>query len=83
MFFYRDGQIDSDNQHPSFKERVKLNDSHIKNGDASLILKNVTKDDAGTYECHVKDNNNRQKKTKPVMIIKLHVTGEFVESRLR
>ncbi|MEQ2219864.1 hypothetical protein XENOCAPTIV_026162 [Xenoophorus captivus] len=36
-------------QCPSFKNRVDLKD--VENGDVSLILKNVTSDDTGTYVC--------------------------------
>uniref|UniRef100_A0A3P8P0P9 Ig-like domain-containing protein n=1 Tax=Astatotilapia calliptera TaxID=8154 RepID=A0A3P8P0P9_ASTCA len=41
-----------DDQHPSFKNRVDLQDKEMKDGDVSLILKDVTINDAGTYECH-------------------------------
>uniref|UniRef100_A0A668A2N4 Ig-like domain-containing protein n=1 Tax=Myripristis murdjan TaxID=586833 RepID=A0A668A2N4_9TELE len=48
LFLYQDGRVDSENQHPSFKNRVQLKDREMKNGD----LSNVTKEDSGTYECH-------------------------------
>ncbi|XP_029932334.1 uncharacterized protein LOC115376710 isoform X3 [Myripristis murdjan] len=47
----RDGHIDKTQQHPSFKNRVELRDGNMKNGDLSVILRNVTEDDSGTYEC--------------------------------
>ncbi|CAI5671327.1 unnamed protein product [Oreochromis niloticus] len=53
VLLYRDDHFHSDNQHPSFKNRVDLQDRQMKDGDVSLILKNVTINDAGTYECHV------------------------------
>uniref|UniRef100_A0A667ZMR3 Immunoglobulin V-set domain-containing protein n=1 Tax=Myripristis murdjan TaxID=586833 RepID=A0A667ZMR3_9TELE len=51
VFFYQDEHIDPDYQPPSFKNRVELKDKEMKNGDLSMILKNVKKEDSGTYEC--------------------------------
>ncbi|CAI5660436.1 unnamed protein product [Oreochromis niloticus] len=50
----------------------------MKDGDVSLILSNVTINDAGTYECRVAQRKtNRRKranlKTDPISIIYLHV----------
>ncbi|XP_019210072.1 selection and upkeep of intraepithelial T-cells protein 8-like isoform X2 [Oreochromis niloticus] len=53
VLLYRDGQFVPANQHPSFKNRVDLQDRQMKDGDVSLILNNVTINDAGTYECGV------------------------------
>ncbi|MEQ2180137.1 hypothetical protein GOODEAATRI_032553, partial [Goodea atripinnis] len=76
VLLYRDDQLDPEAQSPSFKNRVDLQD--VKNGDVSLVLKNVTTDDAGTYECRVvQRGNNRRKrsilKTDPISIIDLMV----------
>ncbi|MEQ2281155.1 hypothetical protein AMECASPLE_027439 [Ameca splendens] len=53
VFLYRDDQISLENQHPSYKNRVDLKETQMKDGDVSLVLKNVTTDDRGTYECRV------------------------------
>ncbi|XP_038587957.1 coxsackievirus and adenovirus receptor homolog [Micropterus salmoides] len=58
-------------QHPSYVGRVELRDPDMKDGDASVVLKNVTVNDSGTYECRV------GKKNKPELIgiIRLTVSG--------
>ncbi|XP_019212399.1 programmed cell death 1 ligand 1 isoform X2 [Oreochromis niloticus] len=53
VLLYRDELFDQTSQHPSFKNRVDLQDRQMKDGDVSLILKDVTINDAGTYECRV------------------------------
>ncbi|XP_028262724.1 uncharacterized protein LOC114436592 [Parambassis ranga] len=53
VLFYRDGQFDSEQQHPSFKGWVQLKEGWKVDGDVSLILKNVMTEDSGTYECRV------------------------------
>uniref|UniRef100_A0A3Q4NBB9 Ig-like domain-containing protein n=1 Tax=Neolamprologus brichardi TaxID=32507 RepID=A0A3Q4NBB9_NEOBR len=76
VLLYRDGHIVPDYQHPSFKNRVDLQDRQMKDGDVSLILKDVTINDTGTYECRVFTRGaNRKKrahlKTDPISIIYL------------
>ncbi|XP_005755622.1 programmed cell death 1 ligand 1-like, partial [Pundamilia nyererei] len=53
VLLYQDDQFDPDQQHPSFKNRVDLQDRQMKDGDVSLILKHVTINDSGIYECRV------------------------------
>ncbi|KAM9700238.1 butyrophilin subfamily 2 member A1-like [Menidia menidia] len=57
VLLYRDGRLESEGQHESFKNRVHLQDGEMKDGNASLILKNVTIKDAGTYECRVQTDS--------------------------
>ncbi|XP_072232580.1 coxsackievirus and adenovirus receptor homolog [Leuresthes tenuis] len=79
VLLYRDGQIYLEGQHPSYKNRVDLQDSWMKDGNVSLSLKNVTTDDGGTYECRVvQRGTNRRKrgilKTEPISSRKLEVS---------
>ncbi|XP_063325893.1 protein turtle homolog B-like [Pelmatolapia mariae] len=53
VLLYQDNNFTSANQHPSFYNRVDLQDRQMKDGDVSLILKDVTTDDTGTYACRV------------------------------
>ncbi|XP_030581187.1 uncharacterized protein LOC115777418 [Archocentrus centrarchus] len=39
-------------QLPSFKGRVQLRDPQMKDGDLSVIIKNLSMNDAGIYECY-------------------------------
>ncbi|XP_039463776.1 coxsackievirus and adenovirus receptor homolog [Oreochromis aureus] len=61
VLLYRDGHFDPDHQHPSFKNRVDLQDRQMKDGDMSLILKYVTINDTGTYECRVQKDGDSLK----------------------
>lgn len=53
VLLYRDEQLDEENQHRSFKDRVSLQDGEVKTANVSLVLRNVTADDKGTYKCEV------------------------------
>ncbi|XP_013763456.1 uncharacterized protein LOC102208411 [Pundamilia nyererei] len=60
VLFYQDDEIDTDYQHPFFKNRVDLKDRQMKGGDVSLILKDVTADDSGLYVCYVDQRKTKQ-----------------------
>ncbi|CAI5660064.1 unnamed protein product [Oreochromis niloticus] len=80
VLLYRDEGSGSvlEGQHPSFRNRVDLQDRQMKDGDVSVILNDVTINDTGTYECRVfmRERNRRKRahlKTDPISIIYLHV----------
>ncbi|XP_042072712.1 uncharacterized protein LOC121813196, partial [Haplochromis burtoni] len=71
VYLYQEGQFVPQGQHPSFKNRVDLQDRQMKDGDVSLILKDVTINDTGTYECRVFMKETRSQEL--IIIIHLHV----------
>ncbi|CAI5660035.1 unnamed protein product [Oreochromis niloticus] len=78
VLLYRDDQLDPTNQHPSYKNRVDLQDRQMKDGDVSLILKDVMINDAGTYECEafIRGTNVRKRVnlvSDPISIVTLRV----------
>ncbi|XP_028462141.1 immunoglobulin superfamily member 10-like isoform X2 [Perca flavescens] len=76
VLLYNDGDLETDNQHPSFKGRVKLVDRDLKDGDVSLTLKNVNIHENGTYKCRVKTGDSDLFRT--IRIIRLQVADEIV-----
>ncbi|CAG5965514.1 unnamed protein product [Menidia menidia] len=63
VILYRDGYFESDGQNPSFRNRVDLQDRQMKDGDVSLILKDVKIHDTGPYQCRVYQGGRGQRKT--------------------
>ncbi|XP_042072523.1 coxsackievirus and adenovirus receptor homolog isoform X2 [Haplochromis burtoni] len=57
VFFYRNRRSYESYQHERFKGRVELADPSMKNGNVSVILKNVNVNDTGTYECRIITSN--------------------------
>uniref|UniRef100_A0A3P9DBT7 Ig-like domain-containing protein n=1 Tax=Maylandia zebra TaxID=106582 RepID=A0A3P9DBT7_9CICH len=70
VLLYRDELFDPDYQHPSFKNR----DRQMKDGDVSLILKNVTINDTGIYKCRVFTGETRSWET--INTFNLTVSGK-------
>lgn len=57
VFYYKQNRDHEELQDPSFKGRVMLKDLRMKDGDVSVILRNVTMNDTGTYKCYVGNTN--------------------------
>uniref|UniRef100_A0A3Q4GDN4 Ig-like domain-containing protein n=1 Tax=Neolamprologus brichardi TaxID=32507 RepID=A0A3Q4GDN4_NEOBR len=57
VFFFRNQRPYENYQHKFFKGRVELRDPTMKDGDVSVILKNVSTSDTGTYECEITVRN--------------------------
>ncbi|KAK2810530.1 hypothetical protein Q5P01_000380 [Channa striata] len=70
VFFYRDGRTYGNYQHPLFHGRVELRDPQMKDGDVSVVLKNVNVKDTGSYECLV---GNKDSKPQLISSVQLQV----------
>uniref|UniRef100_A0A3P9CAY4 Ig-like domain-containing protein n=1 Tax=Maylandia zebra TaxID=106582 RepID=A0A3P9CAY4_9CICH len=77
VLMYRDEQFISMNQLPSFVNRVDLQDRQMKDRDVSLILKDVTSDDTGTFQCYVvqRGTNDRKSTVDHISTVYLRVVG--------
>uniref|UniRef100_A0A665TFU8 Ig-like domain-containing protein n=1 Tax=Echeneis naucrates TaxID=173247 RepID=A0A665TFU8_ECHNA len=78
VFMYKDKKPLSENQHPSFKGRVELAAKHMKDGNISVILKNVTTNDSGTYTCEIIQSQRKRRRRRkadfmPIISITLDV----------
>ncbi|XP_034757150.1 butyrophilin subfamily 1 member A1-like [Etheostoma cragini] len=58
VFFFRDDRPYENYQNPAFRGRVNLIDPEMKDGDVSVVLKNVSVSDTGTYKCVVISGTN-------------------------
>ncbi|XP_038164525.1 programmed cell death 1 ligand 1-like isoform X2 [Cyprinodon tularosa] len=82
VLLYNEDYSYPENQHPSFKNRVDLQDRRMKDGDASLILKDVRTEDSGTYECSVIQRGDQKTwkrdafNTEPIRTINLSVGSD-------
>ncbi|XP_033984199.1 butyrophilin-like protein 2 [Trematomus bernacchii] len=63
VFYYRDSESMEIFQNQRYRGRVELSDPEMKNGDFTILLKNVSTNDTGTYKCRVITRyNNRWKR---------------------
>ncbi|KAF1381072.1 hypothetical protein PFLUV_G00170680 [Perca fluviatilis] len=53
VFFYRNQRAYENYQHPRYRGRVELRDPEVRHGDVSVVLKDVSVNDTGTYDCRV------------------------------
>uniref|UniRef100_A0A673AGR0 Ig-like domain-containing protein n=1 Tax=Sphaeramia orbicularis TaxID=375764 RepID=A0A673AGR0_9TELE len=84
VFFYRDGRPDPYYQHPSYRDHVDLVHSQLMGGDLSVVLKNVTTNDSGTFECRLiqelenqTEESRSESKLLSTIVLKVSDPGEF------
>uniref|UniRef100_A0A3B3UK56 Ig-like domain-containing protein n=1 Tax=Poecilia latipinna TaxID=48699 RepID=A0A3B3UK56_9TELE len=76
VLLYRDEQPDPENQHPSYQNRVNLQDRQMKDGDMSLVLKDVKTTDGGTYQCRVQSEGSLDRKLISTVQLEVLPPGE-------
>ncbi|KAI9529001.1 hypothetical protein NQZ68_015768 [Dissostichus eleginoides] len=60
VFYFRDNKLMESLENPQFHGRVELKDPEMKNGDCSVVLKNISVIDTGTYTCLVLTERNEK-----------------------
>ncbi|XP_014829466.1 PREDICTED: myelin-oligodendrocyte glycoprotein-like isoform X2 [Poecilia mexicana] len=74
VFFYRNGRPYEKYQHDSFRGRVALkNRSGPGSGDVSVVLKNVSVEDEGTYRCRVRMSSSGTEAEEHLQVSRLRV----------
>ncbi|XP_031168995.1 CD226 antigen-like isoform X2 [Sander lucioperca] len=72
VLLYKENRTHENYQFSSYRGRVNQSDPKMKDGDVSVVLKNVSVNDTGTYECGVIIGGNR--KPEVINTIMLNVT---------
>ncbi|KAF3837601.1 hypothetical protein F7725_005065 [Dissostichus mawsoni] len=74
VFFFRDNRLYEQYQDPRYRGRVELKDPEMKNGEFSILLKKVSVNDSGTYECWVQSSSMRRLKKVLMTSVQLSVS---------
>lgn len=74
VWLLRDGHIPTQNQHPDFTDRVEAADIQLNNGNLSISLKNVTRNDTETFICQYIDSD--AKKGNCTVLLNVTESGE-------
>ncbi|XP_014877523.1 uncharacterized protein LOC106939591 isoform X2 [Poecilia latipinna] len=67
VLLYKDKKINPEAQHPSYRNRVDL--KQMDKGDVSLLLKDTTTNDIGTYECRTTTGKHAKKLISTVSLV--------------
>uniref|UniRef100_A0A3P9PF74 Ig-like domain-containing protein n=1 Tax=Poecilia reticulata TaxID=8081 RepID=A0A3P9PF74_POERE len=76
VLLYRDNRLDPGNQYPSYRNWVSLQDRQMKDGDVSLVLKDVATTDAGRYQCRVQNEGSFERKLISTVQLEVLPPGE-------
>ncbi|RVE60917.1 hypothetical protein OJAV_G00185480 [Oryzias javanicus] len=73
VFFYRSGEPFLAGQPESFKNRVFLKNNQTKDGDLSVVLKNLKIEDSGTYKSRVLKTGTKISLSQTLPICSIHL----------
>lgn len=79
VILYRNERIYENYQHASFIGRVDLMDPSIKDGNVSVVLRNITIHDTGTYICEITIKRTEYVSHQCVISLRVTTSGKFVE----
>ncbi|XP_039678360.1 butyrophilin subfamily 2 member A2-like isoform X1 [Perca fluviatilis] len=78
VFFFRGNRPYENYQLPSYHGRVNLTNPEMKDGDVSVVLKNVSVNDTGTYQCRVIIRGGEEPKLYSTIQLNVSVSGHTV-----
>ncbi|XP_053199706.1 uncharacterized protein LOC128384142 [Scomber japonicus] len=81
VYLKEGGRLNTADQDPSYVNRVQLNDDVMRNGELSLILKNVNSNDEGTYECRYEERGG-WKRGDQIKLVVIRDAGELQRIRI-
>ncbi|KAJ8266990.1 hypothetical protein GJAV_G00136960 [Gymnothorax javanicus] len=82
VFYHDSDHVDKQDKH--FKGRTSLFKNLIKNGNASLLLRNCNIEDSGTYQCYTstkqgdQDQSVHLKVTAPIQLVNINKIGKEI-----
>ncbi|XP_035849774.1 sialoadhesin-like isoform X1 [Sander lucioperca] len=80
VFFLRENRPYEKYQLPSYRGRVNLSDPEMKDGNVSVVLKNVSVYDTGTYECRVIISEGEESKLYSTIQLNVSVSASLTVS---
>lgn len=79
VFYFKDGRPYKGFPRKIFRDRVELSEPQMKDGDVSVVLRNVTANDTGTYVCNVTTSKTNKSITINEISLIVKDQGEFVD----
>lgn len=68
LYVYKDGVSGTEYQNDDYRDRVLAFETEFPKGNFSLLISNITKDDAGQYICNVSRNFESNEVTAEIIV---------------